>query len=330
MKKLKSIIICQFIAILLFSVTACGTQDDKEKAEDIPEKQQKEEIDKTEDSNTQKSKDKVDNTNINKDENTVEPEKTTELPKTDPEVSADKLQDVTDSGVKINKGEGIYYTVSRLNVRSDCNIQGKILGTLEKGEQVQVIGICENGWMQILYGGEKRYVSGNYLSDKPLGMENSGDAEFEEVKGTYYATVDTNIHSECSADSEVVKILKKGNPTGLISIDNNGWMKVYYYNEETETEGKGYAEAKYTLTDENVSGETAYAYGEIIEPPVNPGAGTEDSLAIKDMMTDETIEVTFNWSTTTTSGNDEYLFKEGFIIAIYYNPATNRVEKLIC
>lgn len=56
-------------------------------------------------------------------------------------------------------------TASTLNVRSSWSASSQILGTLSYGADVTVTGLCENGWVQILYKGQTAYVSGEYLAD---------------------------------------------------------------------------------------------------------------------------------------------------------------------
>lgn len=69
---------------------------------------------------------------------------------------------------------GTMYATGGVNVRTTADTSGEIIGTLSRGESVAVTGSVENGWVQLSYGGQTGYASGNYLSwDKPSG---SGDA----------------------------------------------------------------------------------------------------------------------------------------------------------
>lgn len=103
---------------------------------------------------------------------TKETEKSTE--KTT-EKSAEKSTDMTKETSKdttkpsYTKISDTVYAKSAVNVRSGPDKTHKSLGTLKKGQEVKRIGICDNGWGVIEFGGKKGYVSGNYLvKDKPV------------------------------------------------------------------------------------------------------------------------------------------------------------------
>ncbi len=52
-----------------------------------------------------------------------------------------------------------------LNIRSSWSTNGKVLGAVSYGTDLTVTGLCENGWVQILYKGQTAYVSGEYVAD---------------------------------------------------------------------------------------------------------------------------------------------------------------------
>ena len=54
---------------------------------------------------------------------------------------------------------------SGLNVRSLWSKESDILGVLNYGADLTVTGLCENGWVQILYKGQIGYVNGDYVQD---------------------------------------------------------------------------------------------------------------------------------------------------------------------
>ncbi len=56
-------------------------------------------------------------------------------------------------------------TASTLNVRSSWSSSSQVLGTLSYGADVTVTGLCENGWVRILFKGQTAYVSGDYVTD---------------------------------------------------------------------------------------------------------------------------------------------------------------------
>ena len=56
-------------------------------------------------------------------------------------------------------------TASSLNVRSLWSADSKVLGAVSRGTDLTVTGLCENGWVQVLYKGQVGYVSGEYVAD---------------------------------------------------------------------------------------------------------------------------------------------------------------------
>ena len=54
---------------------------------------------------------------------------------------------------------------SSLNIRSLWSADSKVLGAVSRGTDLTVTGLCENGWVQILYKGQVGYVSGEYVTD---------------------------------------------------------------------------------------------------------------------------------------------------------------------
>ncbi len=64
------------------------------------------------------------------------------------------------------KVEQVMYTTDAINVRSMPSIHGEKIGSLSAGQEVRVIGQCnETGWYRIVYNEENGYVSNNYLSE---------------------------------------------------------------------------------------------------------------------------------------------------------------------
>lgn len=95
-------------------------------------------------------------------------EKTTEK---SAEKSTDKTKETSKDTTKpsYTKISDTVYAKSAVNVRSGPDKTHKSLGTLKKGQEVKRIGICDNGWGVIEFGGKEGYVSGNYLvKDKPV------------------------------------------------------------------------------------------------------------------------------------------------------------------
>ena len=86
------------------------------------------------------------------------------------EMPADETEtEKEDAGTAKETGPGkiFYVTARRLNVRAGASANDRILGTLNQGDEVQVIKAAEEkGWYQIRYQDAEAYVSAAYLSEK--------------------------------------------------------------------------------------------------------------------------------------------------------------------
>lgn len=71
------------------------------------------------------------------------------------------VEDVKITGVDMR----MMVTTDSLNVRSSWSTNGKVLGEVTYGTELTVTGLCENGWIQILYKGQTAYVSGKYVDE---------------------------------------------------------------------------------------------------------------------------------------------------------------------
>ena len=57
-------------------------------------------------------------------------------------------------------------TAINLNVRSEAEVNNdNIIGVLSEGDIVNVIGTCDNGWIEIEYNGSIGYTYEEYLKD---------------------------------------------------------------------------------------------------------------------------------------------------------------------
>lgn len=61
------------------------------------------------------------------------------------------------------QGKSGIVNVDFLNVRSDANPNGKIIGVVKRGEALTILGE-KAGWYQIMFGDKKAYVYGKYVS----------------------------------------------------------------------------------------------------------------------------------------------------------------------
>ncbi len=75
--------------------------------------------------------------------------------------------DILAHGVGPNGGRLMFITASSLNVRtsSDTSTSDNIIGTLSKGDVVEVFDQDEKGWWRIEFNGQTAYISNKYVSE---------------------------------------------------------------------------------------------------------------------------------------------------------------------
>lgn len=71
----------------------------------------------------------------------------------------------TPSGVKVEAKYQKYKVVIGVNVRADCSPDSEWVGSLFENDVVQGTGVCENGWIQILFEGKKSYATGSCFEE---------------------------------------------------------------------------------------------------------------------------------------------------------------------
>lgn len=66
----------------------------------------------------------------------------------------------------VEEYDAVLFVKKAVNVRKGPSTDYERIGSLGKGEQIQVTGIADTGWYQIQYGGDVAYVSSSYLLDE--------------------------------------------------------------------------------------------------------------------------------------------------------------------
>lgn len=61
--------------------------------------------------------------------------------------------------------KGIVYATGTVNIRELPTKNSNKLGVLNYSNSIEKTGICDNGWIRVLYNGNTAYISGNYLSN---------------------------------------------------------------------------------------------------------------------------------------------------------------------
>lgn len=72
------------------------------------------------------------------------------------------------AAVRIDPASGKMYARSSVNVRKGPDAGYERIGHLDEGEEVEITGVCENGWYRIKFKGGEYFVSEKYLvKEKP-------------------------------------------------------------------------------------------------------------------------------------------------------------------
>ncbi|CUP17865.1 SH3 domain-containing protein [Intestinibacter bartlettii] len=117
-------------------------------------------------------------------------------------------------------------TTAQLNVRKGSSTKYAKIGSLSKGEKVEIVSKLSNGWYKIKYNGTYGYVSGAYVK---LDSEQPKPGEDEKIIATGKTTVSSlNVRSGPSSNYSKLGILTKGTKVEVVERYSNGWYKIKY------------------------------------------------------------------------------------------------------
>ena len=142
-------------------------------------------------------------------------------------------------------------TADSLNVRSGASTSHSILGTVSKGNKVEIKD-TQNGWHKISYKGNDGWVSGKYISSSSdsstSGSTSAGTAQSSKT-GTITAN-SLNVRSGASTSYSILGVLSKGKVVTIYG-ESNGWYKISYNG------GYGWVSKTYVSTGTTSSGSTS-------------------------------------------------------------------------
>lgn len=107
---------------------------------------------------------------------------------------------------------------SNVNIRKAPSTEGELAGKLVEGHTLEMVEKLSNGWYKVLYYGEERYVSGDFVSEITTYQVNG------EIKKVCYATQEM----EMTIPSEVSK---SGNEE-KVTISSLECLEIYEENED--------------------------------------------------------------------------------------------------
>jgi uncharacterized protein YgiM (DUF1202 family) len=131
-------------------------------------------------------------------------------------LGANGISSIQGKKILLPKVQDWTVTATTLNIRSQPNMDSKIIGKYKNGEVVKV-SFIENGWAGILIKGRVSFVSANYLTQKQVVPSIT----------KYVTTSSLRIRESASTSGAILGLLKLNDDVEVISI-NNGWAKINF------------------------------------------------------------------------------------------------------
>ncbi|WP_168207645.1 SH3 domain-containing protein [Microlunatus elymi] len=118
--------------------------------------------------------------------------------------------------------QGVKISSAPLNVRQQPALNAKVIGYISAGQQVTLTGKQTQGYAEVLYGGQRAWVSARYLI--------SSTSALPSTTGTRYATADLLIRTSTDADFKIITTAPKGSRLQVTGTTSNGYAQVIYNN----------------------------------------------------------------------------------------------------
>jgi len=129
----------------------------------------------------------------------------------------------------------IGYATASVNVRSKPSNDGEILGTLNKGTSVEILG-SEGNWYQISFAGKTGYVYNKYIS-----LTKPDEPTQPSTTTTVYTTAELNVREQPNNTAKILGTLKKGAEVQTTAL-KDGWYTISFAGKT------GYISKAYTTT----------------------------------------------------------------------------------
>lgn len=78
--------------------------------------------------------------------------------------------DLVNGWFEVEACDKVMYATEKVNIRVSPKVGATKIGFLKLNEAIQVVGICDNGWSQVLYNGVPAYISSKYLSTNNVSL----------------------------------------------------------------------------------------------------------------------------------------------------------------
>ncbi len=107
-----------------------------------------------------------------------------------------------------------------LNVRASASLSAAVIGYVSSGQKVGLTGRSSGGYAEIVYGGERAWVSAKYLTGTASGLPR--------VTGTRVATTTLMIRSSSGSDFTDLGEVAKGTKLSVTGAVQNGRAQIVY------------------------------------------------------------------------------------------------------
>ncbi len=132
-------------------------------------------------------------------------------------------------------------TATSLNVRKGASTSHTIIGSLKKGDSVEIVSSDSSGWCKIKYGSGYGYISEQYISITSDSNNDTSSSTTVTHTGNVNAS-SLNVRDGASSNYNKLGSLARGTTINIVDKMSNGWYKIKFRN------GYGYVSGDY-ITD---------------------------------------------------------------------------------
>ncbi|HEY9294159.1 MAG TPA: SH3 domain-containing protein [Microlunatus sp.] len=116
--------------------------------------------------------------------------------------------------------KGTKIATAPLNVRQGPSLGSKVIGYVASGQNVTLTGKQSGGFAEMLYGGQRAWVTGQYLVSSMNALPKS--------TGPRYATADLLIRTSTDPDFNIITTAKKGTKLQATGVTRSGYAQIVY------------------------------------------------------------------------------------------------------
>lgn len=132
-----------------------------------------------------------------------------------------------DSSGALQVTAGRSFATVAVNVRSGASLNDSVIAVIQAGTEVLPTGVSQNGYTQINYNGQRRWVSSQYVSQGGRAEDAMPDS-LPGYTGTAKATADLMIRTGSGADAKDVRSVPAGYELQLTGVTENGRTQVIF------------------------------------------------------------------------------------------------------